>query len=483
VSGAVSKQQVEKRSKAAIWFNNLFRTKLEIESDKLLEMMQHSNENQIKSSAQYYYQRGKLEEGVAAKLKAPPTYIKLTSLTVAYWCDVPKGLWEKFSEDSVFSSQLHDHVNQLTERLVGEWAKRQIHWERLAAEADKNGDKEGVENAKAEFAKDCETLRKECETVAVEDIAEFFTAKAATFGDYKRYKFKAGAKLTFTFVGIIISVAALSSAASPAAPATLVPALIGIVAAVASAGKQIKDLAASAEEVEAELKKGVAGIKATYLDENKKAKKKTFAAKDFTSGFAGGLTGGWSEVVFPSINSLMSVTDTHKSKLDGLDVVLNNMGTNLNALVTSLDAADKVLADNKAALDAARKNPGKDFNKIEEGVVKSKTAFLTVKQDFYKMFDKEIPAMIKRIEDGRKSNEEFKTALEAINDAVGSKNWGVAGNAFATIALVAIGFSSGGPANLAEKVTIGMGPAWTVLDQLREYSPEVMKEALGKKDA
>ena len=476
MSQSVNKAAVEKRSKTSVWFNNLFRTKLEVESDKLLEMMQASNENQINASAQYFYKRERLEKGVTAKLAGPPRFVKLTGLAVTYWCDVPKGLWKKFNADAVFAQQLQDHVNSLTDRLIGEWAERQIHWERIAVEADKTGNRAGVDTAKAEFEKDCVTLQKECETVAIEDIAEFFTAKAASFANYKRYRFKAGAKLTFTFVSIAISIAALSTAATPAGPATLVPALIGLVASVSSAAKQIYDLSSSAEEIAGEIRDGAANMSATYKDKKGNPKKKTFAAKDFTSGFASGLTGGWSDVVFPSINSLMGLTGMHLSKMEGLEVSLSGMGTALNALVTALDAADKVLEDNMAALKEARKNPKPGLDKVEAGLIKSKAAFLKMRKEFISSFEKDIPAMIKRVEKGLADNKLFKQTLTAINEAVGSKNWGLAGNLFATVALTAIGFSGGAPANLAETVTIGMGPGFTALDTLREYTPELMEK-------
>ena len=442
-------------------------------------MMQASQEQKIGTNAQFFYKRPSLEKEVEAKLKGPPKYVQLSSLTVTYWCDVPKGLWEKFNENSVFASSLHSHVNDLTDRLVGEWAKRQIHWERLAAEAEENGDTQGVEHAKSEFAKDCEALQKECEKVAVEDIAEFFTSTAATYADYRRYKFKAGAKLAFTFVGIAISIAALSTAATPAAPATIVPAIIGIVVAAASAGKQIADLSASAEEIEAEIRINVGSIKASYKDEKGKAKKKTFAAKDFTSGFVSGLTGGVSDIVFPSISSLMSLNGMHKSKLDGLSVALGEMGTALNALVTAMDAAGKVLDDNEKALEQAKSKPGVNLKKIQKGVNSAKKAFEELKDDFVASFENDIPTLMKRVETGRANNARMKEALDKINEAVGSKNWGLAGNLFATIALTGIGFASGAPSNFAEKVTMGLGPGWTALDTLREYTPDIMEEALG----
>lgn len=482
MSGSVNKAKVEKRSKAAIWFNNVFRTKLEIESDKIQEMMEASNENEVRGNTTFYYSRGSLEKGLQALLGAPPKYVTLSSLSVSYWCDVPLKLWNEFHEDSAFVSQLYNRVNVLTDKLVKEWSKRQIHWERLAAEADKKGDKARVEEIKKEFEKDCVALQKECKDVAVEDIGEFFTVKATTFANYKRYKFKVGCKLAFTFIGIAISIAALSTAATPAAPATLVPAIIGLVAACASAGKQIADLAASAEEIEAELRSGVSTIELDYKDKKGKAKKAKYAAKDLTSGFLSGLTGGMSDLVFPSVNGLMGLTGTHKSKLEGLAVTLHDMGINLNGLVTIMDSAGKVLDDNAKKLTELLKTKptDKDLKKFYDIVVKSGEVFTQLKTDFVKQFEKDIPSMIKRVDAGMERNKTLEEALDKIEEAVGSKNWGLAGNLFATIALTAIGFSSGAPSNFAEKVTIGLAPAFTAVDTLREYTPDILEKIFGK---
>ncbi|HYZ62706.1 MAG TPA: hypothetical protein VE650_09640 [Acetobacteraceae bacterium] len=438
-------------------------------------MMEASNENESVGSATFTHARGRLETAVKEKV-GDTKYIELTSLSVAYWCDVPKGLWKEFQEDGVFLQQLHEHVNALTNRLVGEWAKHQVHWERIAAEADAKGDKAGVERAKLEFAKDCETLRKECETVAIEDIAGFFTEKAQTYANYRRYKFKAGAKLVFTVIGLAISIAALATAATPAAPATLVPAIIGLIASTASICKQVSDLSRSAEGIEAELRRGVESMKASYKDAKGKPKKKTFAAKDFTSGFASSLSGGASDLVFPSINGLMALTGTHRSKLDGLEVSLHDMGIAINALVTAMDSAKSVLEQNEERLKTAKDK--EKAAKIAKVLKKSKDAFTAFYNEFERSFE-DIPNMIKRIEEGAEKNKIFRETLERINEAVGSKNWAILGSLFGTIALTGIGFSSGAPSNFAEQVTIGLSPAWTAVDTLREYTPDMMEKVLG----
>lgn len=479
MSQSVTKEKIEKRSKVAIWFNDLFRTKLEIETDKLLEMMRESNDNEIGTSSQYFYKRTGLEKAVEEELEVSPQYVKLTSLTVTYWCDVPKKLWREFERDPLFAAQLHERVNSLTNRLVDEWAKRQIHWERIAAKASEEGDQQRVETAKAEFAEDCETLRKECEVVAIEDIAQFFTERALVLGDYKRYKVKAGVKLAFTFVGLVITIASLSTAATPAAPATLVPALVTIVNTVVSAGKQIRDLHASAEEIEKEIQKGVQKfeekIEATYKDKKGKPKKATFAMSDLVKGLSSSLTGGVSDIGFPSVKSLMDLTDTHNSKLDGLEGALHEMGIALDSLVTVMEHAEKVLADNKEALKSAR---GEDAKKIEEIVEESEAEFKKVRDEFYHSFDHAIPEMSERVESGRRKNKEFQEALKEINNAVGSKDWAIAGKWLGFLVMTALGFVSGAPSDFAEKVTEGLSLTCAVLDRIRALSPAIMKKAL-----
>jgi hypothetical protein len=251
------------------------------------------------------------------------------------------------------------------------------------------------------------------------------------------------------------------------------------VSAAMSMGKQIADLSASAEEIEGELRTNVGNMKASYKDKKGKPKKVTFAAKDFTSGFMSGMTGGFSDMFFPSINGLMGLTGMHRSKLDGLSVTLSEMGVSLNALVTTMDAAGKVLDDNKQALANAPKTPGKDLEKIVKGVIASINAFEKLKTEFIASFEKDIPNMIKRVEDGLAKNQIFKDTLEQINAAVGSKNYGVLGALFATVAMTGAGFAGGAPSNFAEKVTIGLGPGWTALDTMREYTPDVMEKVLG----
>ena len=475
---STTQEKLSKRQKAAVFFNNLFRTKLEIDSDKLAQMMQASNENEVRGDTTFYYSRGKLQSGIEERLGGKPKYVQLTELSVSYWCDIPKSLWIKFQDDSVFIQQLYDHVNELTEKLVSEWAKRAKVWERSATEADGKGDTAGIQHAISEFQKDCVALQSECEKVAIEDIANFFQSKVKTFSDYKSYKVKAGAKLTFTFVGIIISVAALSTAATPAAPATLVPALIGLVSAVGSATKQIKDLSDSAEEIAKELEKSLTKLEVSYRDEKGKPKKAKYRANDLAAGFVSGMSGGWSDAVFPSVKGLMGSTDTHRSKVDGLEVKLHEMGNNLNAMADGLGPAQKVLQDNLDALnDLLKKKPGnKELAKAQKALGESQKVFGDLNTKFVMSFNVKIPEMIKRVTEGSEKNAIWKEKLEAINKALGSKNWATVGNLFATLALTGIGFASGLPSNFAESVTTPLGGSFTALDTLREYTPEVMEK-------
>jgi hypothetical protein len=477
MSDSALKAKVEKRSKIGIWFNNLFRTKLEVQTDKLLEMMQQSNDNQVRGNSTFYYSRGKLEIELAAKLPAPPRYIKLQSLSVNYWCDVPKKLWKEFQDDTVFTSQLYSKINDLTDKLVNEWRKRLIAREREAAEADSKGDKEKVSKAVADFGADCGILAKECEAVAIEEIAAFFTEKVQTYGDYKRYKVKAGCKLASSFVGVILSVAALSTAATPAAPATLVPAIIGLVSSAMSIGTQIANLAANAEEIEAEIIEHLQNLEVNYKDAKGKPKKKTYKAKEFATGFVSGLTGGFSDVAIPSIKALLDEVGLHKSKLDGLDVTLHDMGINANAIVDAMVATDQVLTDNLKKL-AEKEKAGKstgDIKKAQKALNASMKAFEEVNAGFLNLVG-EIPKMMVRIDAGRSSNEKLKAALEEINKALGTGGYALVGNILATLAVTGIGFAGGPPTQVIESATSYSSLAWTGVDQMREYSPDVMEK-------
>jgi hypothetical protein len=480
MSNSALKTKAEKRSKVGVWFNNLFRTKLEINTDKLLEMMQESNDNKMSGSSSYIYARGNLEKELVAKLSAPPQFITLKSLSVKYWCDVPKKLWLEFELDTVFVGQLHEKVNTLTDKLVNEWRKRLIARERECAEARGEGDEDRVNQRIADFGKDCDILAKECEVVAIETIAAFFTEKVQTYGDYKRYKVKAGAKLAFTFVGVIVSVVALSTAASPAAPATLVPAIIGLVSAAMSIGVQIANLAASAEEIEGEINEKLGGIEVSYKDSKGKPRKKTYKAREFGTGFLSGMTGGFSDVFIPSIKALLDATGLHKSKLDGLDVTLHEMGITANVMVDAMVDVDKVMTDNLTKLDRLDKagKSSADLKKAQKALNAAMKTFESVNMSFLTLAT-EIPAMITRIETGRTSNKKLKEALEAINKALGTGGFALAGNILATLTMTGIGFAGGAPSNAIETATMGAGLAFTGADNIREYTPDVMEKIFG----
>ena len=390
---------------------------------------------------------------------------------------MPKKLWNEFQSDSAFNTELYQKVNELTEKLVGEWTKRLIVWERSAAEADGKGDKKGVDHAIQEFGKDCVTLSKECEAVAIETIGGYFTEKVKTYGDYKRYKAKAGCKLAATFVGVILSVAALSTAATPAAPATLVPAIIGLVSASMSIGKQVADLAASAEEIEGNIVVLLGAIEVNYKDKNGKPKKKTYRAREFTAGFVSGMTGGFSDVFIPSIKGLDDQIGLHKSKLDGLDVKLHDMGININTLVDGLVNVDKVIQDNLTKLEqqAKAKPTNKEIKKAQQELEAAMKKFETVNDNFLSSFDA-VTDMINRIKTGRELNEKFKQTLEKIESALKAKNYALVGNLLATLTLAGIGFAGGPPTHHIEQITTYTSLAWTGVDQIREYTPDAMEK-------
>lgn len=476
-------EKVGKRAKVGEWFNNLFKTKLEIDAAKLLKMLQGDNDNEPSASAAFYNSRGGLEKDLETYLGAKPKYMVLKELGVTYWCDVPQRLYDEFQNDAKFLSDLQNHLKELTGKLVAEWGKRAIVWERNAAAADKKGDKAGVTDAMKQFEKECVTIQAECEKIAAEDIALYFQTKVQTYANYKRYKVKAGAKLAFTFVGIIVSIVSLSTAATPAAPATIVPALIGLAVSVASVGKQIRDLSQAAEGVAQQIETSLGKLECNYKDKDGKAKKKTYKAMDLSSGFVGGMTGGWSEIKFPSVNSMMGLTDQHSSKLDGLDVRMHDMGNGINALIEGMMGASKILEDNIAALnEALKKKPGDPaIKKADKVMEESKAIFDGLNTEFLKLFETDIPEMDKRLKEGRDKNELWKLKLEQINEALGSKNYAIIGGIFATLALTGIGFSGGLPSNAAEAVTTPLSGAVTGADMLREYVPEVMDKLLGKK--
>ena len=87
--------------------------------------------------------------------------------------------------------------------------------------------------------------------------------------------------------------------------------------------------------------------------------------------------------------------------------------------------------------------------------------------------------MAERLKTGRASNDNFVRSLDRIESALGTKNFALVGNILATIALTGIGFAGGPPSSTVEQITTGAGLAFTGVDQIREYAPDVMEKLLG----
>lgn len=466
---------VEKRSKISEFFNNLFKTKLETDTEKLAQRLQ-TNSGKVSGLYPWHYARSGLERQVLEKChKADPRLIQLSGLSAEISCDLPKSLWQKFEADGQFLNQLSETVNGLSDRLIKEWAMRVDVNERNAQEAHAKNDQKAVTAAQKQFEKEAAQLQKEWEDVAVETVQGFFEAKAEMFGDRKRYVFKTVAKLTATIGGIIISIAALSTAATPAAPATLVPALIGLVSATGSMAKQIVTISASAEMIQGKIGTQLASMQGQWKDENGKWRKKTFKAREFGTALASSLTGGYTDLYIPSIDALKSDTDTLKGKTDGLEVTLHEMSVAINGTVDALVQVDKVLEDNKAFLqDVIQKgDPKKQAAKLMKKIEKSLADFETMRQKFEEDFDA-VPEMAERIKGLRESNEQFRTALEEAEKALGTKNIALITGIVVSLANIGASFASP-PTDLAEKVTAGLGTAWAAIDGLREFGPGVIE--------
>ncbi len=475
-----AKKDPSKKSKVRAFFNNLFKTKLETDVEKLSTPgVITSDENEgDKGIYNYQFNRSGLDKQVKAAA-GDLVYIEIGELSASIWCALPKSLWAQFGRDGQTLGALQSTVNGLADKLISEWSKCAKSWDRAARDAAGKNDEKGVKAANDNFDKEAEALRKMWEEVATETIVAFFEKKAEVFGDYKRYKWKAGAKLVSTFAGTIAAAAALGTAATPAAPATLVPALIGLVQSVGSIVKQVKDLAASAEKVETTIKDRLGAMEGSWKDAKGNWNKKTFQAREAVSAFASGMTGGITEMKFPSISALLSDTGLMKSKTDGLEVELSAMGNAINDTIDSLQVTLKLLEANETALDKALKS-GKAKTtaaSLAKKIGATKDAFEKMRAAFESDFDA-IPEMADRVGRLRNSNEEFRVKLEEAEKALGTKNISVAVQIFVALGTIGAGFASP-PGDLSEKIQAGLGTSLGLIDQLREYSPDIMEKALG----
>jgi hypothetical protein len=486
------------KQEARVWMKNVFRTKLELETDKLQEMAADGPEGEgtVRGSSTFYYSRNITDE-VLAKIGGPPRYLdpKKQDIALTIGCDLPKGLWKVFSNDGIVE-KAYFLVNGLSAKAVDGFADTyksfdSTAWENRPFEGmsgqEFSASKEALARAQKTFDERREKTIAEFQKEAMVEIANFFTEKAETYADYKRYKAKASVKLVATSAALVASLAALATAATPAAPATIIPAITSIASSAQSIGKQIADLFASAEEIAVEIRSAVKNLKIEFHDGASNKKKNLVKAAEFGKGFLGSLTGNVSEIFIPSMKYLFNTVGQHKSKVDGLDVELHHMRISVNQLLDAQESAETILNRNKKQLKEKLDSGSRgDFGKAMTNVEKALAALDGLQAELNLMITGKIPHMIERVETGRKNNAKLQKTLKDIDEMLGTRGQKLIGPAalgelLGTLALIGSGFASTPAADgeILEKAMFGLEKTIEGLDLVREYAPEAWEKIVG----
>ena len=461
----------EKLSKARQFFNKVFNTRLENQAEESHDIAFGKKSSKAAATAAWSRTDGDLEVKVMQAVGKESKHIKLTSLSVTYWCPMPKDLWKEMTADPSYMQDIESRCQDLTTRLIKVWAQRVLVWERYIKEHGET--KESIAEGLQKFEQERAQIQKECETIATEDINQYFTQKAQLFGKYKKYKFKAGVKLAGTVAGLVVSIVALATAATPAAPATLGPALVGIITASISIGNQISDLDQEAEDVARAIVAHLSNIELSYKDSKGREKKIEYKVREFVTAFSDGVTGGLTGIFWPSIKKLIDETGRHDSKVDGLEVSLHSMHKTLNGLLESQDASHKILQDNIKLLVG---KTGKKALAAVKAIDTADKALSGLETAVNVMLTEKLPKMQERVKKGREINKELAEKLEALQKALGTKNIALIGSILASLSMIAIGMS-GNMATAKWEVdpTDLLGHSLEGIDLLKEYTPEIME--------
>ena len=466
---AIVEQKVKKRS----WLRNVFRLQIEIDGDKLMERMGSSAGQVSKGGGanRWSVEFGGVVDQIKAQCKLPPDHMPLSSLTLSIWCDVPKGLWDEFSRDSQFIADIEGQVREHMRRMIREWAI-------ISDASERQIPTIGVEKAVEEFRKNSEEQQKEWEAACIDLMTSIFREKAKVLGNYRRYKVKAGAKLFSTMGGIAISIAGLATAATPAAPATLIPAIIGLVSSVGSCINQFRNLALEAGDVREDIEKKLASMRVEWKDPKGKWNKKTMKAVEAGNSVLAAVTGDLSEIKCPTISGLLDKNTLMGKKTDGLEVRLHDTGIAITNLADGLQAMELVLTRNRDAVrEAYQKKATKEAKTAIDKLEKSIEKFTELTNKFGEMFD-EIPERAEYVKQLREDFEKFQTELEKAQQALGTKNIKLIIGIFYSVGTIGAAYASP-PDHIAEKITASLGTIQGALDGVREYTEPVMEALRG----
>ncbi len=170
-----------------------------------------------------------------------------------------------------------------------------------------------------------------------------------TLAGRKKYKAKVVAKLAMTFGGLGAAAVGLATAATPAAPITLVPALVGMVKGVCSVAMQLRDIAVSAQGLENRIagelerwKALTAGGQLPFMP--------VAAALDGAKQVASSFTGGITDLIAPSVAALRKDAGLLTQKVAGMETSLVELSKGLNRLIDAAEGTGGVDAGRFVAL-------------------------------------------------------------------------------------------------------------------------------------
>ena len=463
MSEAVSDQVVQKMVQARTAFNNIFKTKLEIDAKKLRKQVEEGDE--VDTGWPWGHDVDDLEELVLKHpdvTKAGIKHIKVREISISYWCSIPASLDKEFVRDVAMQKRLQTRLEAEHERLVDDLAGKMTFTEQMCEE--QSTDAKHIANCQKLFDYEINKLQAEYQASCTALILEEFSGTVKAMGNHTRYKVKAGAKLTITALCVAVSTVALGTAATPAAPATLIPAVAGIAMSLMSFTKQIVDLTLTVEQCEHQIHENIQNWEAEYKDaKTSKLKKANYKLAEFAGGAFSGLTGGMSEVLFPTISGTLDIVERHSRKVDGLVAKLHKYGVRLGN-------AEEDLKEVQQAMQVMRSQPlwrTKDWDQLQ----KQLQGLLADIQQLKTL----IPGLEDRIEKGRKLNKRYGDTLKAIEKALGTKHYAEAGQLLASLAVVASGSAGVATAlhgteavKVMEKVTVALAMVTAGLDALKD---------------
>ncbi len=478
----------DKKTEIKTFLKNIFRTRLEISGDTMergsLDKIVDP-EDVVRGNTTFYYTRSISADVMQAVTQKNQPILQVQQLTLTVGCDVPKKLWDEFQNDSGFLAVVYGKISDVADELVKLCAKKVDEWEVRAAKAKSENNEDGVEKADRGLESDLNKLIGGYQQVIVNIVNDAFNDKARIYGNYKRYKAKAAASLIAKTAGLALSIAALGTAATPAAPATIIPALIGIYSTAAAIGKQVGELMLSAEDVEREVVDRISTLEIRYKKPPKGVKKVGVVVAEGVQGFLESVTGGATALFIPSMKEIFARVANHGNKLDGLDVKLHDAGILLNTLIDGSEAAEEKLEEARKKL-AEKINEGAKDSKIaqaEKSIVKAKEGIAKARGDVMAAI-LSMPDRIKRVDTGRQKNKQLLEALRTLDKKLGTMGESLVGPAsigglLGSVAMIGAGYASP-PTEHLEKITSSIATAASGLDILRDLTPDVWEKIVGK---